>query len=177
MKITRSALKSLIKEEMNRIGEAGDRVAGDDPSGMYAFEGMSNDERIAALKALVTGVGDSQGITVEGLDDLQNARRRLKFRRDKEEKHTPSIGVNVRHHKPPSSRYSDSTDRTAWATATFNTKNLPGKFPDIEEAVAAFNSQNGGKGGQVKHGGTDQFNFMSSDEEIPFAKGGPSAWL
>ena len=43
MKITRSALKNLIKEEMNRINEAdGDRVAGDDVEGTYAFEHIHN---------------------------------------------------------------------------------------------------------------------------------------
>lgn len=205
MKITRSQLKSLIKEEMDRMLEFNparlnakmaakaaaaasnedsetDTVAGDAVEGAYPFEGMTVHEVAKVFEALVQGRDKSSGIEIEGLAALRRTHKlaRVKARAAADDGAATGLGVaiNIGHHEPVTSRdgsYTDDTDRTAWATARLDDEARTSD--ELKSAVAAFNSQNGGKGGQVKKGSQVHFNWTASDNVSPFPQGGPTVWL
>lgn len=182
MKITRSQLKKLIKEEMNRVNEE-DTVAGDAVEGAYPFEGMTVHQIANVLAKFVKGRGADGGLEIEGLDSLRNLRNSVKRRAaaaSSSDNPLPGLGVtiHVNHHEPVTSSdgsYTDNTDRTAWASASLDDATRTGA--ELKDAVAKFNAQNDGKGGQVKHGGNEHFQWTSSDNVTPDPTQGPHAAL
>ena len=194
MKITRSALKNLIKEEMNRINEedektaeeaTGDRVAGTDVEGTYAFDGMETRD----LDSLATSAFRRRGaqgprFRVEGLGavrtvvkasgDVERNDQRVD---DRGTGFRMSLGGSEHHAKasipdrlPGKSfpDYNDTMDRTGYVQLSVRPDRLDGgKVPvwsdTVKDAVVKFNEQNAGLGGILTDGSNGKFNFRGGD--------------
>jgi hypothetical protein len=192
MKITRSALKSLIKEEMNRIltvegasgdprnhpGGDGDRVAGDDVAGEYAFEKMEASE--LSVHALAAYKGRSDRFKLEGLGGLKIALlkagdvRQNNLRDVRGTRFAMSLEGRVVHAKtsipdrlPGNSyrEYNDTMDRTGYVQLSVlpanrdATDGSPVWSEESKAAVVKFNGQNAGLGGILTDNSNGKFNF------------------
>ena len=182
MKITRSALKSLIKEEMNRIGEAGDRVAGEDQVGAYAFDGMKAEELSDIARMAYKGRSDR--FNLEGLMELK--RELLKIGDAKRNVPNRASGTlfsmslegSVAHAEvsipdvidgESYPEYNDTMDRTGYVQLSVrpDDRDAPDGEPlwseESKRVVDEFNAQNAGLGGILTDKDDGRFNFRQGD--------------
>jgi len=184
MKITRSQLKNLIKEEMNRINEAVPTTSGEDVN-QYALEGMTVYEIANAFEALVNNRGSTlSGLNIEGMKGLRIVYRRSKQARREKGNRPVQVAIRIGHHNPvynsrggEGGTYAENTDRTAWATASIYNEIPETEAESLREVIQNFNSQNDGKGGKVTLGSQDKFHFTASDNKSDHPSGGPLVFL
>jgi hypothetical protein len=168
MKITRSALKNLIKEEMNRINEA-PVVTGDDVVGLGdAVSAMSESDLVPALESWVKG-GNLTGLELfDGVGFVKRIDPKMSGTYDERMSRGPmvqSLGVQLQMVYPNSTnsavyvtaaesitpeRRHDSTSEDDWNAAQV----------EVKVAIEAFNAQNDGKGSLVT---VDGESVMTSD--------------
>ena len=181
MKITRSALKNLIKEEMNRINEdePGDPTGSAIPTtvtGMdapkYMFDGMDWDDIQSWFnKATHSHLGREQDndhkVSIEGIaaaersaktwqyfvdGDRQNGQRRS-VDSDKQS-YAPGVVFTLSFNVTQEESDAKSTGYVRATLSRYGGNDNDTESWLTKNVIDPFNSQNSGKGGKITQGGT-----------------------
>ncbi len=160
MKITRSALKNLIKEEMNRINEA-TTVKGDDVVKMGdAVSAMSDDDLIPVLSRWIKG-GNLTGLEMfDGVGFVKriSAKNQGTYKaRMADGSMIPTLGVQLTvgvFPKGPNEPIYVTAEEAITSPTNSRHYEVPQEEWDaaeglVREAIVQFNAQNDGKGSMV----------------------------